>query len=133
MLLEKDINDPTANSVTFNCFLGDQFADGSTSLTLTNSGDQRTLEVIVISGLFYWKVIGGLSTGAPSTTTPTEDEDGEQFGENPDDVSPIIIFDGQEISVADGQGISEATRFGEHLPTGTGYGGYGDGLYGYGY
>jgi hypothetical protein len=125
MLLEKDINDLTANSVTFNCFLGDKFADGSTSLTLTNSGDQRTLEVIVISGLFYWKVIGGLTTGAPSTTTPTEDEEGEQFGENPDDVSQIIVVDGQE--------ISDTTRFGEHLPTGTGYGGFGDGLYGYGY
>src|SRR6516225_11641524 len=131
MLVEKDINDTTTNTVTFTCYVGDSFANGTTSLTLTNPGDQRTLEVIAISGVFYWKVIGGLGTGS-STTSVIDDEEGNQFGENPDDVSPVIIFDGQEITVADGE-ITEATRFGEHLPTGTGYGGYGDGLYGYGY
>jgi hypothetical protein len=127
MLLEKDINDTAATSVTFTCYVGDAFANGSTSLTLTNPGDQRTLEVITVSGVFYWKIIGGLG-GSSSTTTitvPTDDEEGEQFGENPDDVSPIVVVDGQE--------ITETTRFGEHLPTGSGYGGYGDGLYGYGY
>ena len=127
MLVEKDINDTAATSVTFTCYVGDAFANGSTSLTLTNPGDQRTLEVITVSGVFYWKVIGGLG-GSSSTTTitvPADDEEGEQFGENPDDVSPIVVVDGQE--------ITDTTRFGEHLPTGTGYGGYGDGLYGYGY
>ena len=132
MLLEKDPNDAAATAVTFNCFQGDSFLDGSTSLTFTNPGDQRTLEVISSAGLFHWKVIGGLGGGTSTTTTPIDDEEGNQFGENPDDVSPIIVVDGQEITVADG-GITEATRFGEHLPTGTGYGGYGDGLYGYGY
>jgi hypothetical protein len=129
MLLEKDINDTAATSVTFTCYVGDTFANGSTSLTLTNPGDQRTLEVIAISGVFYWKVIGGLGTGS-STTSVIDDEEGNQFGENPDDVSPVIIFDGQEITVADGE-ITEATRFGQHLPTDTGYGGYADGGYGY--
>src|SRR6516225_12095123 len=127
MLVEKDINDTTTNTVTFTCYQGDSFANGTTSLTLTNPGDQRTLEVITVSGVFYWKVMGGLG-GSSSTTTitvPTDDEEGEQFGENPDDVSPIVVVDGQE--------ITETTRFGEHLPTGSGYGGYGDGLYGYGY
>ena len=125
MLVEKDINDTTTNTVTFTCYVGDAFANGSTSLTLTNPGDQRTLEVITVSGVFYWKVIGGLG-GSSSTTTitvPTDDEEGEQFGENPDDVSPIVVVDGQE--------ITDTTRFGEHLPTGTGYGGYADGGYGY--
>jgi hypothetical protein len=126
MLLEKDINDTTANTVTFTCYQGDKFADGSTSLVLTNPGQQSTVEVINISGLLQWKVIGGLTVS--TVTNPIEndsDEDDEQFGENPDDVSPTIVIDGQE--------ISDPTRFGEHLPTGTGYGGYGDGLYGYGY
>ena len=127
MLVEKDSNDTAATSVTFNCYQGDSFANGTTSLTLTNPGDHRTLEVITVAGVFYWKVIGGLG-GSSSTTTitvPADDEEGEQFGENPDDVSPIVVIDGQE--------ITETTRFGDHLPTGTGYGGYGDGLYGYGY
>ena len=127
MLVEKDSNDTAATSVTFNCYQGDSFANGTTSLTLTNPGDQRTLEVITVAGVFYWKVIGGLG-GSSSTTTitvPADDEEGEQFGENPDDVSPIVVVDGQE--------ITDTTRFGEHLPTGTGYGGYGDGLYGYEY
>ena len=127
MLVEKDPNDTAATAVTFSCFQGDSFFDGSTSLTLTNPGDQRTLEVNTVSGVFYWKAIGGLG-GSSSTitiTVPTDDEEGEQFGENPDDVSPIVVIDGQE--------ITETTRFGEHLPTGSGYGGYGDGLYGYGY
>ena len=132
MLLEKDINDITVNTVTFTCYVGDTFADGSTSRVLTDPGSQLMLEVITVSGIFYWKVIGGLGGSSSTTVTPIDDEEGNQFGENPDDVSPVIIIDGQEITVADGE-ITEATRFGEHLPTGTGYGGYGDGLYGYGY
>ena len=119
MLLEKDINDATSNTVTFDCAPGDSFADGSTSLVLTDAGQQRMLEVITISGLYYWKVIGGL--GGTSTSQINSEE---PFGENPDDVSQISIA---------GQEVSDTTRFGEHLPTGSGYGGYGDGLYGYGY
>jgi hypothetical protein len=131
MLVEKYINDATPNTLTFTCAPGDSFADGSTSLVLTAAGQQRMLEVITISGVYYWKIIGGLGDGS-STTSAIDDEEGNQFGENPDDVSPVIVVDGQEITVVDGE-ITEATRFGEHLPTGTGYGGYGDGLYGYGY
>jgi len=112
MLLEKDLNDVTSNTLTFNCVPGDSFADGSTSLVLTASGAQRMLEVITISGVYYWKVIGGLGT---ATTTINSPDDEGQFGENPDDVSPV----------------AELTLFGESLPTGTGYGGFGDGLYGY--
>ena len=127
MLLEKDIRDTTANTVTFTCYQGDKFADGSTSLVLTNPGQQYTVEVININGLLQFKVIGALLGGTTTTTTTTTDDDAsdDAFGENPDDISPTIILDGQE--------ISDPTRFGEHLPTGTGYGGYVDGLYGYGY
>ena len=120
MLVEKDPNDTAGTAVTFNCYAGDTFVDGSTSLVLTEPGEQRTLEVVNISGFFYWKIIGGLGGGTSTSQINSED----QFGENPDDVSQTSIA---------GQDVSETTRFGEHLPTGTGYGGYGDGLYGYGY
>jgi hypothetical protein len=120
MLVEKDPNDSAAAAVTFNCYAGDTFVDGSTSLVLTEPGAQRMLEVIAVDGIFYWKVIGGLGGTSTSQTINPD----QPFGENPDDVS--------QISVA-GQEVSDTTRFGEQLPTGTGYGGYGDGLYGYGY
>jgi len=95
-------------------------------LVLTNPGQQYTVEVININGLLQFKVIGALPGGtSTATTTADDDASDDVFGENPDDVSSTIILDGQE--------ISDPTRFGEHLPTGTGYGGYVDGLYGYGY
>jgi hypothetical protein len=121
MLLGKDPNDTSSNTLTFLCYAGDAFADGSTSLVIPNAGMQRTLEIVSISGALRWQTIGGLD-GATSTAPADVDTD-EQSDENPYDYSvPNALTDP----------ASDVTRFGEQLPTGTGYGGYGDGAYGYG-
>lgn len=59
VLLEKV--DASANPVTFTCYAGDTFSDAATTLTLTDKGMQRTLQVISLDGgvTLHWKVIGG--------------------------------------------------------------------------
>ena len=116
MLVEKDTNDPTGNSVIFNCSGSDLFADGTNSLTLTDPGAQCTLEVISIEGVLVWKVISGLGGAVASGQTGTTQTSGTV----------------SEPSTS--QIVADVTRFGENLPTSTGYGAFGDdGLYGYGY
>jgi len=66
------MGDASTNAVVFNCAGSDKFDDGSTSsLTLTNTGDQRELQVISISGTKRWKIIGTLLTATSTTTTTT--------------------------------------------------------------
>ena len=70
MLVEKDANDTTTNTVTFNCYAGDTFSDGHTSLVLSDPGAQRTLEVVSVNSVLVWKAIGsGLGgVGSPVKT-----------------------------------------------------------------
>jgi hypothetical protein len=128
MTIEKDVNDTTLNTLTFNCYLTDTFVDGTTSLTITQGGGY-TIAVVSISGVSYWKVVGtvGVSTASSSTTEVVSEDDVDAFGDNPDDDPMVIVTD-------QGLVFPDLTRFGERLPTGTGYGRYGEeGLYGYGY
>lgn len=78
MLLEKDANDTTENAVTFNCYGTEQFTDTTTSLTLTVGGQSRIVQVVNMSGVLQWKIVGGLGAASeltPSPVTPDPDPD----------------------------------------------------------
>lgn len=63
VMLQKYKLDASANTVTFSRAGSDQFDDGSTALTLTGSGESRTLQVVSISGVKRWKVMESMTTG----------------------------------------------------------------------
>jgi hypothetical protein len=113
-LVAKDPNDDSGNDITITCYPGETFFDRTTTTrTLTDPGSYLVLQLIAdTSGVARWVVVGGgIDTPAASAASD----------ENPD-----------EFSVSNPLTDSDLTRFGERLPTGTGYGGYGDGAYGYG-
>lgn len=109
MLLEKDPTDTTLNEVTFTTYGSDQFTDGATSLTLTNGGQSRIVQVVNMGGALQWKVVGGLGTAGLTEIPATPDPD-----PHPDINADLLRFT-QDIATA----------------TATGYGGYGGGDYGY--
>lgn len=72
MLVGKDLADTTANAVTFSCFSGEFFTDGTTSKTLLVGGQSLLLVAIAVSGVIKWQVwasVGGL--GAQSIIAAT--------------------------------------------------------------
>lgn len=62
VMLQKYKLDATVNTVTFSRAGSDQFDDGSTSLVLTESGESRTLQVVLISGVKRWKVMESMGS-----------------------------------------------------------------------
>lgn len=62
MLLEKSLLDVSSNTITFACAGSDTFVDGSTTLVLPASGMQRTVQVVQIGGVSYWKVVSGFDS-----------------------------------------------------------------------
>jgi hypothetical protein len=92
-LVEKDPNDASDNAVTVTCYPGETFLDGSTTRTLTNSGDFLMLAILAIpGGVAQWKVVGSGSS-APAI--------GER-GLTLDGGSADTVFDGDSITVDGG-------------------------------
>lgn len=63
-MVQKHTLDVSTNTVTFNRAGSDQFDDASTSAVLTRSGESRTLQVVLISGVKRWKVTESMSTAS---------------------------------------------------------------------
>jgi hypothetical protein len=67
MLIGKDPNDVSANTITLSCAGAETLTDGSTVITLFDGGQSKLLEVVNQNGTLAWTVIGdndpGLSSG----------------------------------------------------------------------
>lgn len=60
MMLQKDATDLSPSSVAFVTATGDVFDDATTGLSLSSSGAAYVLQVVSLSGVKYWKVMGFL-------------------------------------------------------------------------
>jgi hypothetical protein len=56
-IVEKNAEDSSSNTITFTCSGSDTFDDTTTTLVLHYTGEKRTLQVVFISGVKYWKII----------------------------------------------------------------------------
>jgi hypothetical protein len=57
--VQKAVGDVSTHTVTLSVTGGDTFQGGATSTVLRLPGEQRKLQVVLISGTKYWKVISG--------------------------------------------------------------------------
>jgi hypothetical protein len=57
--VEKDSLDASFLPITLTAGGSDTFDDGATSMTLIRAGEKREIQVVSISGVKYWKSIGG--------------------------------------------------------------------------
>lgn len=64
LLVGKDPNDTTTHPIIVTCSPGEFFTDGSTSLTLNDSGQSRTLQIVTYGTALRWTITGGV--GSPT-------------------------------------------------------------------
>jgi hypothetical protein len=67
--LQKDTLDASTNTITVSCVGSDTFDDGTTSITLTATGQLRIVSVVAIGVTKSWKVIGGYNPNTGGSTT----------------------------------------------------------------
>lgn len=70
MMLQKDASDPTSNVVSFTTLDTDIFDDATTALSLSLPGAAYVLQVVSLSGVKYWKVMGGVLPGDLARLAP---------------------------------------------------------------
>jgi hypothetical protein len=66
-IVEKYSGDNTSNTVTATCAGSDTFDDTTTTLVLNSAGQQRRLQVVLISATKYWKKLDGYGGGSGGT------------------------------------------------------------------
>lgn len=60
IMMQKDVSDTSSNVLSFVTVVGDAFDDATTAVVLSSPGAAYVLQVVSLSGVKYWKVMGFL-------------------------------------------------------------------------